>query len=311
MMNLELLRVFVCLARHQNLPAAARELHVTASAVSKALQRLEESLQTTLFDREGRRLVLNGEGERLQTQAAPLLALAEQVRSEFLADRGAFRCRVAGPALLSLKWGREIARALSARYPHAQVGFGSETEDSAVAAVARGDADLALVTRDAAERMETGLAALDVGVTRFQVAIGATHPLARQHRKKNGLRASVASVLAHDFVCPTRPPFRALSVGPATDGWRDDVFPRRVRYRSDDLLLVDGLVRAGIALAYLPDYVLPELGLDRLEVHDCTYRCEQRIVLVHRPTRASGWMHVVLHHLGGGRTTRERASRTV
>ncbi len=251
-------------------------------------------MQTTLFDREGRRLVLNGEGKRLQTRAAMLLALAEQVRSEFLGDRGAFRCRMAGPAVLQLHWGRRIATALSARYPLAQITFGSENEGAAVAAVAHGEADVALVTHDALDRIDPSLAVVDVGVTRFHIAIGATHPLARQRVQGKGLRAPVAAVLEHDFVCPTRPPFRALAGGPATDGWRDDVFPRRVRYRADDLLLVDGLVRAGMALAYLPDYLLPQLGLERLVVYDCPYGCAQRIVLVHRPSRASGWIHTVL-----------------
>ena len=292
-MDLELLRVFSCLASHGSLPLAAGELHVTPSAVSKALRRLEESLQTTLFDREGRRLVLNGEGARLRAHAASLLAMAAQVRAEFLVERGAFRCRVAGPAVLQLRWGKRIAAALGARYPLSLVTLGSEQEDAAVAAVALGDADLALVTRAALPGMDAALAALDVGVTRFRVAVGPTHALARKQQKARGRGVPIRDVLQHDFVCPSRPPFRALAGGPATDGWRDDVFPRRIRYRSDDLLVVSALVRAGEALAYIPDHVLAELDLAPLSIDGCDYRCEQRIALVHRPGKAAGWMHVV------------------
>jgi DNA-binding transcriptional LysR family regulator len=294
-LELGLLRLFSQLAEHEHLPSAAAALHLTPSAVSKGLRRLEAALQTPLFDRRGRQLLLNAAGARLRERAAPLLAQADQLTAEFLGERGAFRCRVAGPAMLQLKWGRRVAAALGARFPSAQVSFGSEPEEQALAALGRGEADLALVSRGALPApaaRDTRLAALDVGMTRYQVAIGDSHPLAR--RRRGRLRVSVKEVLRHDFVAASRPPFRGLAGGPATDGWRDDVLPRRVRYRSDDLVMVDGLVRAGLALAYLPDFAVAELGLSRLEVLDCPYRCEQHIVMVYRPSDAAGWMSTIV-----------------
>jgi DNA-binding transcriptional LysR family regulator len=295
-LDLGLLRLFSQLAEHQHLPSAAAALHLTPSAVSKGLRRLESSLQTPLFDRRGRRLLLNAAGTRLRERAAPLLAHADQLQAEFLGERGAFRCQLAGPALLQLQWGRRIAAALGARFPAAQVSFGSEPEDQALAALVRGEADLALVTREALpapDTRDTRLAVLDVGTTRFQVAIGERHPLAKR-RRGGGFRAAVKDVLRCDFVAATRPPFRGLAGAPATDGWRDDVLPRRVRYRSDDLVMVDGLVRAGLALAYLPEFAIAELGLSRLEVLDCPYHCEQQVVMVYRPSAAAGWMSTVV-----------------
>ena len=74
MIDLDLLRHFLSLARHQNLPGASEELHLTPSALSKSLKRLEQQLQTTLFDRQGRQLRLNADGQRLVDRAAALLA---------------------------------------------------------------------------------------------------------------------------------------------------------------------------------------------------------------------------------------------
>jgi DNA-binding transcriptional LysR family regulator len=81
-MNLSDLRVFVAVARHQSLAAASEQLHLTPSAISKALRRLEDSLGGALFDRSNRQLVLNQGGARLLDRAQVLLALAEQARAD-------------------------------------------------------------------------------------------------------------------------------------------------------------------------------------------------------------------------------------
>jgi len=291
--DLATLRQFLALAHHQNLADAAWELHLSPSALSKGLKRLEQALQTALFDRQGRNLRLNADGARLLDRAAALVASADQMRSEFLGTRGSFHCRIAGPALLQLNWGRRMAVLIGERFPGAQVTFGNEKEDAALSALGRGEADLALVTTAALGALDPRHSALNIGQTHFEVAIGAGHSLAVA-APAGGPRATVAEVLQYPFVVPAQPPFRGLQGGPATDGWRDDQQPRSIRYRSDDLLLVDGLVRAGLALAYLPDYALAELQLLRLNLTDNPFSCTQQVVLVYRPSSASGWLNYVV-----------------
>ena len=50
--------VFAAAARHQNFAHAAEELHLTASAVSHHVRRLETTLGVTLFQRHARGVVL-------------------------------------------------------------------------------------------------------------------------------------------------------------------------------------------------------------------------------------------------------------
>ncbi|MCJ8520091.1 LysR family glycine cleavage system transcriptional activator [Pseudorhizobium tarimense] len=59
------LRAFEATARLASVSAAARELRVTHGAVSHQLRALEESLDTTLFERGGRRLKLTAAGALL------------------------------------------------------------------------------------------------------------------------------------------------------------------------------------------------------------------------------------------------------
>jgi DNA-binding transcriptional LysR family regulator len=62
---LSLLRAFEAAGRSASFRAAASELHLTPSAVSHAIRKLERSLGATLFERNGRAVRLSPEGETL------------------------------------------------------------------------------------------------------------------------------------------------------------------------------------------------------------------------------------------------------
>jgi len=79
---LQTLPTFRTVARLDNLRAAAEELHLTHSAVSQQIKLLEEQLGFLLFDRPGRRIVLNAAGEALLRAVEPaLVGLDEGMRA--------------------------------------------------------------------------------------------------------------------------------------------------------------------------------------------------------------------------------------
>lgn len=67
--NLNLYYIFYTAARHQNITLAAKELFISQPAVSKAISKLEESLNTKLFLRNSKGVRLTSEGEILYKQA--------------------------------------------------------------------------------------------------------------------------------------------------------------------------------------------------------------------------------------------------
>ncbi|QPF71824.1 LysR family transcriptional regulator [Roseateles sp. DAIF2] len=75
---LNTLPTFRVVAQLQNLRAAAERLHLTHSAVSHQLRTLETQLGHPLFERRGRRLVLNGAGEALLASVNKALAELER-----------------------------------------------------------------------------------------------------------------------------------------------------------------------------------------------------------------------------------------
>lgn len=84
-LTLDALRVLETIARRGSFAAAADELHRVTSAVSYTVQKLEEDLDITLFDRSGHRAKLTVAGKLLVERGRELLAesaqLVEDVRT--------------------------------------------------------------------------------------------------------------------------------------------------------------------------------------------------------------------------------------
>ena len=88
------LRVFVRVMDRGSFSAAAKDLGLTPSAVSKLVSRLEDRLGARLLERSTRRLALTPEGETLLARARRIVADVEEAEAEVMSVRGAPRGRL-------------------------------------------------------------------------------------------------------------------------------------------------------------------------------------------------------------------------
>jgi DNA-binding transcriptional LysR family regulator len=130
--------VFVAVANAKGFTAAARELGVSASAVSQVVRKLEGQLGITLLQRSTRSVHLTEAGERLYATVAPALA---DVRTAVAAlgamssePRGTVRLHVSTGAVDFLR-GPLVAEFLAAN-PHVRLAV--EVDDERVDVVAGG-----------------------------------------------------------------------------------------------------------------------------------------------------------------------------
>ena len=68
-MDLRQIKQFMTVARHQSMTVAAKELGVSQPSLSQSIKKLESSLGVSLFNRDGRSLVLNEYGKILLAQS--------------------------------------------------------------------------------------------------------------------------------------------------------------------------------------------------------------------------------------------------
>ena len=81
-MNLTQLQYFTVIAQLENVSKAAEYLHITQSSLSKHLARLEEEVGTPLFDRHGKKLILNERGTRFLGSCERILKEMEEAEQD-------------------------------------------------------------------------------------------------------------------------------------------------------------------------------------------------------------------------------------
>ncbi|MES2951465.1 MAG: LysR family transcriptional regulator [Pseudomonadota bacterium] len=81
------LETFLAIARYGTFSAAGEHIGLTQSAVSAQIKRLEEGLQTTLFQRSGRTAQLNDAGHALLSMAREILVSFEDMRQRLQSDQ--------------------------------------------------------------------------------------------------------------------------------------------------------------------------------------------------------------------------------
>jgi DNA-binding transcriptional LysR family regulator len=84
-LTLRQLHIFVAIAQSGSTTAAAECVALSQSATSAALNELEGLLKIQLFDRVGKRLILNDNGRLLLPQARQMLDAAATIEKQFSA----------------------------------------------------------------------------------------------------------------------------------------------------------------------------------------------------------------------------------
>jgi molybdate transport repressor ModE-like protein len=146
MFNFERLRTLHAVAARGSVNAAATALHVTNSAVSQQIAKLESELGQSLLERSGR-------GVRLTDAAAALVAHTERMLSEMESAEAEFdaqRNRVFGQITVAAfpTAARGLAppalQSLRSLCPHLEVVLTEEDPPESIPLLVRGDIDLVI-----------------------------------------------------------------------------------------------------------------------------------------------------------------------
>ena len=97
MLNLDRLRALHAVSAHGSINAAAETLHVTTSAVSQQLAKLEAETGQVLLERHGRGVRLTPAATALVSRTQRVLSLLEEAEAELEANDSA----VAGPITIA------------------------------------------------------------------------------------------------------------------------------------------------------------------------------------------------------------------
>ena len=143
-LDITLLRTFVCVADHSGMTAAANALHLTQSAVSQQVARLEE-LSGELFIRNSRKLRLSANGERLLSKARQMVALNDTLLSDMTAGQTGGLVRLGIPYDLTGEWLTTLLRQFADDYPGVDLRLVCLSSPELHAAIESAALDIALI----------------------------------------------------------------------------------------------------------------------------------------------------------------------
>jgi DNA-binding transcriptional LysR family regulator len=241
MLDITRLRVIDAVARHGSVTAAARELHYSQPSVTHHLARLEAETGAQLLQRAGRGIRLTPAGRLLADRAAEIIGRIDAAAAELSAHVGltAGRVRLAG---FSSAIGSLVPRAVAAltrRHPGLQITLLDTHPPEALELVRTGKIEVAIIFRYDETEAEP------IGVRLHHLLDDPLYLLsARRGRKLAALHD--ATWIAGCDRCRSH----LLSLC-AAEG-----FEPRIGYTSDDMVVMQALVAAGLGVTTIPGLAL-------------------------------------------------------
>jgi LysR family transcriptional regulator, hydrogen peroxide-inducible genes activator len=178
-MTLNELRYIVAVAQEKNFGRAAQRCFISQPALSVAIQKLEEELQTQLFERGKSEITVTPVGERIIEQAHKVLEEAARIRDIAQAGRnqlaGLFRLGAiytVAPYLLP-----DLVPALNALAPDMPLEIEENITEQLEAALKTGRIDAAII---ALPFQPPGIATEFLYEEPFQVVVPQSHPWAKR-----------------------------------------------------------------------------------------------------------------------------------
>lgn len=252
MLNLERLRALQAVSVHGSINAAADTLHVTTSAVSQQLAKLEREVGEPLLERDGRGVRLTDAARLLVAHALRAMSVLEEAEAELDAHRDA----IAGPITIAAfaTAARGLApralRELRTRHPQLSITFHEQEPGQSIPGLVRRDVDLIIVNdwQNAPLALPEGLTKAPLLDDVADIALPPGHRLARA----GAIRLS--DLAGQEWI--------AWQAGSICHDWlvhtlRKEGHEPRIAHTAAEFATQLALVAAGLGAA-----VLPRLGRD-------------------------------------------------
>jgi DNA-binding transcriptional LysR family regulator len=239
--NLVHLSVLAAVARHGSVTQAAKELHYSQPSVSHHLSRLEAAVGVKLIQRVGRGIRLTPEGELLARRAGEILGRVDAAESELAAQVGlqAGRVRVAANASALSTIVTRAAALVSEQHPGLELVVYDRHPVEALDMLRHSEIDVALVFRYADAPVEhDGFRLVHIGNDRIHLLSRRPDDTVANHRDSPWIGGCARCQEELVAMC------------------RREGFAPRIASHSDDIVVVQSLVAAGVGVATQPGLAL-------------------------------------------------------
>lgn len=241
--------IFLAVAEHGSLTAAAVTLATTASVVSRALGRLEQRLGSQLFRRTTRSLGITDAGQLYLEQSLAAFALIDEAERAIQgqADEVSGRVRLSVPTTYGHYRLPQLLHAFARQYPLVRVELN----------IANRNVDLAAEGFDVAVRLgelpDSGMVARKLEDAPLRLVASPAY------LQRAGVPASFDELQRHACICFVMPSTGRVSPWLLRDAGRDVDWSPQARFTvSDDVLGVVSLAVHGLGVCQSYDFIVRE-----------------------------------------------------
>src|SRR4051812_34674806 len=241
MVTLVQLRVIDAVRRHGSVTAAAKDLHYTQPSISHHLSRLEAQLGAQLFQRVGRGIRFTAAGRLLADRAAEIIGRVDSATAELstLVGLNAGRVRLAGFNSVMSSLVPQAATVLAQQHPGLELGLTDAHPEDALQQLRAGQVDVAVIFRydDTAPEDDSVRLTHLLDDPLFLLTTGGGGTLA-EHRDTTWI-AGCERCRSH-----------------LVEMCENAGFSPRLAYTTDDMVVMQTLVAAGLGVTTIPGLAL-------------------------------------------------------
>lgn len=148
-MDTRALRQFVTLAECLHFGRASESCHVSPSALSRGIRRLEEEAGTTLFERNNRNVALTRAGHLFLRYARDALGQWDSIRNELMEEAGELRGEISLYCSVTASYSFlfDILTRFRNEHPHVEIKLHTGDPEDAITRVLAGEEDISIGAR--------------------------------------------------------------------------------------------------------------------------------------------------------------------
>ncbi|MCP9482833.1 LysR family transcriptional regulator [Shimia sp. CNT1-13L.2] len=290
-MNLSKLRYVVAVDREGSISGAARGLHITQSAVTKAVADMEAELGFALFDRRARGVVATAAGRDFIDRAARILSDMDQLAMDAKSGRDSrdrvLRIGIAPPSLEGVM--NRAVRHLVVNHPEVRVQLRGTPYEAGVQLLRQGDLDT-MIAPEHTLFGEAGFVTEPLPPLKARMFARKGHPL-------SGRRVVAAELAQFPIISPDITGPHVMPLMGVLDHLEGD--PARGLHILENFPMASGIIeRTDTVGVVVETYTHSQAFQSRFEVIDFDMGAPLPMVFAYRaervPARAMRWLREAL-----------------
>ncbi len=253
-MQIAQINAFLAVAELESFSLAAEKLHITQPAVSKRIRQLEQGVNTSLFDRIGKRSILTPNGSAFKSHAERILLELETFRTSLgrQQDTPSGSLSLGTSHHIGLHRLPQVLRQFKIRYPQVDLDLHFMDSEDACAAIANNELELAIVTLP--ENPDDKLDCEPVWIDRMVVVLAPDHPLAQAET------LVAHDLLEHAAILPSTGTFTRKIINNLFAEDRDQL---KISLETNYLETIKVMVSANLGWSILPQSMVDASLVDR------------------------------------------------